>query len=191
MKALCLSVLSAVLVIVFLYCYHVHSFDIITRSDSSNAKAADSSIWSQKAHLVGGLLSGHTLQLPSLLVPLPMQEETFTIVIQTYQRMVLLRKLLPHYCNMSCVDRILIVWNNVNVSVPRELSEMPCERAGLIFLPMQRNSVRNRFQPFPDIRTKGKQPKPRSCVRYNNGFYRYNVTECWNHPAAYMKIVTS
>ena len=163
---LCLCVLSAVLVVVFLYCYHVHSLNMRVGSDSGDV---DSSVPRRAQARLVGLSSGHAPQLPHLVVPLATQEEkTFTVVIQTYQRLNLLRRLLPHYCNMSCVDRILVVWNNVNVSVPQELSEMPCSRAGLIFLPMQRNSVRNRFQPFPEIRTKGKQE--RSCVW---AFYLY------------------
>lgn len=88
-------------------------------------------------------------------IPVPASNENFTIIMQTFERLDLLSMIIPSYCNMSRVDRILIVWNNVNMSIPPELNEMPCDRAELIFIPMKTNRVRNRFQPFSEIRTEG------------------------------------
>ena len=84
--------------------------------------------------------------IPTPMVPLPgLPEEQFTIVMQTYRREGLLRKVLPHYCNMSLVNRILVVWNNINTSVPLDLYSLECSRAELIFLQMQKNTDETGF----------------------------------------------
>lgn len=138
---LCVVLLCAIIVVVFLYGYHVHfSF---TRE---NLKSLS------EPHLRAVERSS----IPSPAVPLPSYpEEKFTIVMQTYHREGLLRMILPHYCNMSLVSRILIIWNNVNTSVPQDLLSLECSRAEIVFLQMQKNTVRNRFQPFPEIETEG------------------------------------
>lgn len=83
-----------------------------------------------------------------------LDEANFTIVIQTYKRNDLLYKLLTHYCMFEAVDRIIVVWNNVNVSVPDFLHYMPCGPQ-LFYLKQTENTIRNRFQPFSQIRTEG------------------------------------
>ena len=83
-----------------------------------------------------------------------LEEANFTIVIQTYRRNDLLHRLLSHYCKFEAVDRIIIVWNNVNVSVPDFLHYMPCGPQ-LFYLKQLENTIRNRFQPFSQIRTEG------------------------------------
>lgn len=80
--------------------------------------------------------------------------DNYTIVIQTYKRNNILKEVLKHYCTAPRVDQILVVWNNVGRRVPSFLRKQPCERK-LIFLPQERNTIRNRFKPFPEIRTDG------------------------------------
>ena len=83
-------------------------------------------------------------------------EDKFTIVMQSYMRNDLLQRLLSHYCKIKVIDRIIIVWNNVNVSVPDFLQNMACNRQ-LFYLEQHKNTIRNRFQPFSQIRTEGEQ----------------------------------
>ena len=83
-----------------------------------------------------------------------LDEANFTIVIQTYRRNDLLYRLLTHYCKFEAVDRIIIVWNNVNISVPDFLHYIPCGPQ-LFYLKQLENTIRNRFQPFSQIRTEG------------------------------------
>ena len=85
-------------------------------------------------------------------------EDKFTVVMQSYKRDDLLHRLLKHYCKISLIDRIIIVWNNVNVPVPDFLRNMGCGRERF-FLRQSHNTIRNRFQPFPQIRTEG-EPRP-------------------------------
>lgn len=84
-----------------------------------------------------------------------LEEANFTLVIQTYKRNDLLHRLLSHYCKFDAVDRIIIVWNNVNESVPDFLHYLPCGPQ-LFYLKQRENTIRNRFQPFPQIRTEGR-----------------------------------
>lgn len=81
-------------------------------------------------------------------------EANFTLIIQTYRRNDLLHRLLTHYCKYEAVDRIIIVWNNVNETVPDFLHYLPCGPQ-LFYLRQTENTIRNRFQPFPQIRTEG------------------------------------
>ena len=147
-KVLCIVVLCAIIVVVFLYGYYVQ-FSYSRENVLKGLKIYGSS----QPHLA---TVDERSNIPSLVVPLPVHpDEQFTIVMQTYQREGLLRKILPHYCNMSLVSRILVIWNNVNTSVPQDLDSLECSRAKLIFLHMKKNTVRNRFQPFPQIQTEG------------------------------------
>ena len=81
-------------------------------------------------------------------------DANFTLVIQTYQRNDLLHRLLTHYCKYEAVDRIIVVWNNMNETVPDFLHYIPCGPQ-LFYLEQVENTIRNRFQPFSQIRTEG------------------------------------
>ena len=105
-KIVCVVILSAIIVVVFLYGFHVHLFYCVRKNlESQSSHTAE-------PHLATFLQRS----IPTPMVPLPgLPEEQFTIVMQTYRREGLLRKVLPHYCNMSLVNRILVVWNNIRV----------------------------------------------------------------------------
>ena len=90
----------------------------------------------------------------------------YTIVIQTYKRNDILHKVLTHYCKFCDAHRILVVWNNVDQHVPEELSDKAKDCCPmLIFLEQKVNTIRNRFYPFPEIKTEGKQQKYDTCKR--------------------------
>ena len=82
------------------------------------------------------------------------EEANFTVLVQTYKRNDLLFRVLRHYCEIAAVDRIIIVWNNLNTPVPKFLLNMSCG-SKLFFMEQRRNTIRNRFQPFAEIRTEG------------------------------------
>ena len=96
---------------------------------------------------------------PSLIPPYTrhrgeLLRDSYTIVIQTYKRNNILEEVLRHYCRASRVDQILVVWNNVGETVPSHLSGLGCSHK-LLFIPQATNTIRNRFQPFTEIRTEG------------------------------------
>lgn len=84
-------------------------------------------------------------------------KEKFTLVMQTYNRTDLLIKLLNHYSGIQHLDRIVIVWNNLNQTPPERfwnsLKPHPTE---VFFLAQKENKMRNRLKSFPEIRTEGK-----------------------------------
>jgi len=76
-----------------------------------------------------------------------------TVIIPTYKRINLLKKVLRNYCSMiSHIDSIIIVWNDVEEEIPETLKSFPCDVT--IHLKREKvNSLNNRFKPFPEIRT--------------------------------------
>ncbi|XP_076829799.1 exostosin-like 2 [Brachyhypopomus gauderio] len=84
----------------------------------------------------------------------PPREDSFTIVMQTYNRTDVLLKLLNHYQAVSRLHRIIIVWNNVAEPPPLALWEsLRPHPISVIFKPQTSNRMRNRLQPFPEIET--------------------------------------
>lgn len=80
--------------------------------------------------------------------------DNYTLVIQSYKRNKLLKTCLKHYCGAPRVDQILVVWNNVGEDVPKYLRLYPCS-VKITFIIQVNNTIRNRFKPFPQLRTEG------------------------------------
>ena len=82
--------------------------------------------------------------------------EAFSIILQTYNRSDILFRMLNHYCAMGGLDRIVVVWNNVNATPPvEEWERLGPHPVPVRFVIQQQNKVRNRLQPFPEIQTSG------------------------------------
>lgn len=83
-------------------------------------------------------------------------DEKFTILMLTFNRTDLMLRLLNHYSAMYRLDKIVIVWNNVNDTPPVELwASLEPHPVPVVFLPQQENKIQNRIQSFPEIKTKG------------------------------------
>ena len=84
------------------------------------------------------------------------EQEKFTILIQTFNRTDLLMRVLNHFSAVHEVDRIIVVWNTMGEEPPYDwwggLEPHPVE---VVFLEQSVNKVRNRLQRFPEIRTEG------------------------------------
>ena len=79
----------------------------------------------------------------------------FTVIIPTYRRVLLLKRLLFNFCNLtSLVDTVIVVWNNVEEPIPKNLLDITCH-VRLFFKKEEVNSLNNRFKHFPEIRTEG------------------------------------
>ena len=78
------------------------------------------------------------------------------MIMQTYNRTDLLMKLLNHYNGVKHLDRILVVWNNINQTPPIEFwDKLVPHSVEVLFLVQKTNLMRNRLQAFPEIRTEG------------------------------------
>ena len=83
------------------------------------------------------------------------ENEKFTVIIPTYKRVELLKRVLENYCKLtSHIDSIIVVWNNIEEPIPDTLKYFSCSVP--VHLKQETtNSLNNRFKPFPEIRTEG------------------------------------
>lgn len=83
-------------------------------------------------------------------------KERFTLLMQTFNRTDLLIKLLNHYSGMQFLDRIVVVWNNLDEKPPKELwNELTPHPVKVVFVQQKINLMRNRLLAFPEIETEG------------------------------------
>ncbi|KAJ8270101.1 hypothetical protein GJAV_G00110330 [Gymnothorax javanicus] len=84
----------------------------------------------------------------------PAAEDSFTIIIQTFNRTDVLLRLLNHYQAVPRLRGILVVWNNVGEAPPRGLwGSLGPHPIPVTFKEQSANLMRNRLQPFSEIDT--------------------------------------
>ncbi|XP_019850044.1 PREDICTED: exostosin-like 2 [Amphimedon queenslandica] len=76
----------------------------------------------------------------------------FTVVMPTYNRSNQLPIIIGHYCNISNVHKILVLWNNVGEPVPDQIKDFKC-RVPVKIKIMKENNLTSRFWPYPEIET--------------------------------------
>ncbi|XP_069593504.1 exostosin-like 2 isoform X1 [Ranitomeya imitator] len=82
-------------------------------------------------------------------------QDSFTLIMQTYNRTDLLLKMLNHYQAMPQLHRVVVVWNNVGQDPPQELWEsLGPHPVPVIFKKQSVNLMRNRLQNLPEVETK-------------------------------------
>ena len=121
----------------------------ITSISSSSQSIPDATLSDEDtlaARFFDQMFSNHHIDLDT---------EQFTIVIMTYKRVKLLQTLIPHYCSTGkYLNKIIIIWNDVETSIPRDLSEYNCE-VSLVYIKPKQNKLTNRFIVYPEIETDG------------------------------------
>ena len=81
--------------------------------------------------------------------------ERLTILMPTYKRADILPLVLKHYCSMGeSIEKILVIWNDVETSVPPSLRSLRCD-IDVLFIVSKENKLTNRFMPRDEIKTKG------------------------------------
>uniref|UniRef100_A0A8C5SSW3 Glycosyl transferase 64 domain-containing protein n=1 Tax=Laticauda laticaudata TaxID=8630 RepID=A0A8C5SSW3_LATLA len=81
--------------------------------------------------------------------------DSFTIIMQTYNRTDLLLKLLNHYQAMPHLQKVIVVWNNVGEKAPEETwNTLGPHPVPVVFKVQTVNHMRNRLQVFPELETK-------------------------------------
>ncbi|XP_066453314.1 exostosin-like 2 isoform X2 [Eleutherodactylus coqui] len=85
----------------------------------------------------------------------PSPQDSFTLIMQTYNRTDLLLKMLNHYQAMPHLHSVIVVWNNVGQDPPQEMWESLGPHPVPVYFKKQTvNLMRNRLQNFPEIETK-------------------------------------
>uniref|UniRef100_A0A8C2N4K5 Exostosin-like 2 n=3 Tax=Cricetulus griseus TaxID=10029 RepID=A0A8C2N4K5_CRIGR len=80
--------------------------------------------------------------------------DSFTLIMQTYNRTDLLLRLLNHYQAIPNLHKVIVVWNNVGEKGPEELwNSLGPHPVPVIFKPQTANKMRNRLQVFPELET--------------------------------------
>ncbi|CAM2118764.1 exostosin-like 2 [Lepidochelys kempii] len=81
--------------------------------------------------------------------------DSFTLVMQTYNRTDLLLKLLNHYQAIPHLHKVIVVWNNVGEKMPEEMwNSLGPHPVPVVFKVQTMNHMRNRLQIFPELETK-------------------------------------
>lgn len=82
--------------------------------------------------------------------------DSFTLIMQTYNRTDLLLKLLNHYQAIPHLHKVIVVWNNIGEKAPEEIwNSLGPHPIPVIFKVQSVNRMRNRLQKFPELETKG------------------------------------
>ena len=77
-----------------------------------------------------------------------------TMVMLTYKRERTLSFLLNHYCRVKSLHKIIVIWNNVNKSIPLDILDIRDKcTTDLQFIREKENKLTNRFKPRPEIET--------------------------------------
>lgn len=80
--------------------------------------------------------------------------DSFTLIMQTYNRTDLLLRLLNHYQAIPHLHKMIVVWNNVGEKGPDELwNSLGPHPVPVIFKVQTANRMRNRLQIFPEVET--------------------------------------
>lgn len=82
--------------------------------------------------------------------------DSFTLIMQTYNRTDLLLRLLNHYQAVPNLHKVIVVWNNVGEKGPEELwNSLGPHPVPVLFKTQTANKMRNRLQVFPELETNG------------------------------------
>ncbi len=82
------------------------------------------------------------------------KRQNCTLVMLTYKRGKILPKVLMHYCNISLLQRILVIWNDVDAAVPEALLNLTRScNAELMYIVSKENKLTNRYIPRSEIET--------------------------------------
>lgn len=77
-----------------------------------------------------------------------------TMVMLTYRRDKMLTFLLNHYCKVRSLHKFIVIWNDVDRSIPDDILDMKDNCVtDLLFIREKENKLTNRFKPRPEIET--------------------------------------
>uniref|UniRef100_H0XCA2 Exostosin-like 2 n=2 Tax=Otolemur garnettii TaxID=30611 RepID=H0XCA2_OTOGA len=81
-------------------------------------------------------------------------QDSFTLIMQTYNRTDLLLRILNHYQAVPHLHKVIVVWNNIGEKGPDELwNSLGPHPVPVIFKQQTANRMRNRLQVFPELET--------------------------------------
>ena len=81
-------------------------------------------------------------------------KENCTLVMLTYKRNNILPKILMHYCRVPQLQRIVVVWNDIDTPIPPNITNITatCD-ADLKLIVAKKNKLTNRYIPREEVNT--------------------------------------
>jgi glycogenin glucosyltransferase len=81
-------------------------------------------------------------------------QNKFSVLIGTWDRVALLRKLILHYQKSRLVHKIYVTWHNPGVKPPEDFVKTVRKKPPVEILFQKYDSLNNRFNPIPNLETK-------------------------------------
>jgi len=94
-----------------------------------------------------------------------LKEEKCVLVMLTYKRIQTLPRILKHYCRVSILSEIVLIWNDINEAIPTNISVLTqaCN-IQLTIIKSTENRLTNRFIPRPELLSDCKLQNHEFCV---------------------------
>lgn len=103
-------------------------------------------------------------------------QERCTLLMLTFNRTQMLPRILTHYCKIPFLQKILVIWNDVNNTIPTDVTDIGrvCN-SELKFIISKENKLTNRFIPRSEIET---DCKFFFVIQYNYIVCAFNYLQC-------------
>ena len=77
-----------------------------------------------------------------------------TMIMLTYRRLKSLPRVLNNYCNIAMLDKLLVIWNDIENPVPQSILDLSKQcTVNITFIESEENKMSNRFLPREEIET--------------------------------------
>ena len=76
------------------------------------------------------------------------------MIMLTYRRLRSLPRVIKNYCNITKLDKLLVIWNDMENPVPQSILDIKNQcTVNIIFIVSKENKMSNRFLPREEIET--------------------------------------
>ncbi len=83
-----------------------------------------------------------------------LKDEKCTLVMLTFKRVQTLPRILKHYCRVSILSKIIVIWNDVDEAIPVNITKLSVTcNVQLLFIKASENRLTNRFIPRPELQS--------------------------------------
>ena len=81
-----------------------------------------------------------------------LKNEKCTLVMLTFKRVQTLGRVLKHYCRVTVLNKIILIWNDVGSPIPKNISRfLDTCNIQLLIINSTENRLTNRFIPRPEL----------------------------------------
>ena len=89
------------------------------------------------------------------------------MIVLTYRRLGTLPRFLATYCNLNMLDKLLVIWNDIENPMPQYILDIGKQcTVNITFIVSEENKMSNRFRPRSVIETDCELAQVYSCVLF-------------------------